>query len=143
VEDVDGIYTADPNGSDGKKAQLLRETSFADLAKFKTTLPVDAALVEVMANARHIERVQVVNGLVPGRLTAALRGEHVGTIIHTGARGLNTEILTGAEPCSAPGVGKMKAAWRRCTTIAGEPVAGVTLKAPARSRSPLTAAGSQ
>jgi molybdenum storage protein len=43
-----------------------------------------------MANARHIERVQVVNGLVPGRLTAALRGEHVGTIIHTGARGLNT-----------------------------------------------------
>jgi molybdenum storage protein len=90
VEDVDGVYTADPNGSDGKKAQLLRETSFADLAKFKTTLPVDAALVEVMANARHIERVQVVNGLVPGRLTAALRGEHVGTIIHTGARGLNT-----------------------------------------------------
>jgi molybdenum storage protein len=90
VEDVDGVYTADPNGSDGKKAQLLRETSFADLAKFKTTLPVDAALVDVMANARHIERVQVVNGLVPGRLTAALRGEHVGTIIHTGARGLNT-----------------------------------------------------
>jgi molybdenum storage protein len=38
-----------------------------------------------MATARHIERVQVVNGLVPGRLTAALRGEHVGTIIHTGA----------------------------------------------------------
>ena len=90
VEDVDGVYTADPNGSDGKKAQLLRETSVADLAKFKTTLPIDMALVEVMANARHIERVQVVNGLVPGRLTAALRGEHVGTIIHTGARGLNT-----------------------------------------------------
>ncbi len=86
VEDVDGVYTADPNGSDGKQAQLLRETSAADLAKFKTTLPVDTALVEVMANARHIERVQVVNGLVPGRLTAALRGEHVGTIIHTGAR---------------------------------------------------------
>jgi len=90
VEDVDGVYTADPNGSDGKQAQLLRETSAADLAKFKTTLPVDTALVEVMANARHIERVQVVNGLVPGLLTAALRGEHVGTIIHTGARGLNT-----------------------------------------------------
>jgi molybdenum storage protein len=90
VEDVDGVYSADPNGSDGKQAQLLRETSAADLAKFKTTLPVDTALVEVMANARHIERMQIVNGLVPGRLTAALRGEHVGTIIHTGARGLNT-----------------------------------------------------
>jgi molybdenum storage protein len=38
-----------------------------------------------MANARHIERVQVVNGLVPGRLTAALRGQLVGSIIHTAA----------------------------------------------------------
>ena len=86
VEDVDGVYTADPNGPDGKKAQLLRETSVADLTKIKGTLPVDRAFVEVIATARHIEHVQVVNGLVPGRLTAALRGEHVGTIIHTGAR---------------------------------------------------------
>ena len=94
VEDVDGVYTADPNGSDGKKAKLLRETSFADLAKFKGTLPVDTAFVEVMATARHIERVQVVNGLVPGRLTAALRGEHVGTIIHT-ARARPKRIIPG------------------------------------------------
>ena len=49
------------------------------------TLPFDRAMLDVMANARHLERVQVVNGLVPGRLTAALRGEHVGTLIHTGA----------------------------------------------------------
>ena len=41
------------------------------------TLPFDRALLEVMATARHIERVQVVNGLVPGRLTAALRGEPI------------------------------------------------------------------
>ena len=78
--------TADPNGPDGKRAQLLRETSAAELAKLQGTLPVDRALLDVMATARHIERVQIVNGLVPGRLTAALRGEHVGTIIHTGAR---------------------------------------------------------
>lgn len=86
VEDVDGVYTADPNGPGGKQAKLLGETTAADLAKLQGTLPVDRAMLEVMANARHIERVQVVNGLVPGRLTAALRGEHVGTIIHTGAR---------------------------------------------------------
>ncbi|HYZ61924.1 MAG TPA: molybdenum storage protein subunit alpha, partial [Acetobacteraceae bacterium] len=55
VEDVDGVYTADPKGN------------------------------EVMANARHIARVQMVNGLVPGRLTAALRGQHVGSIIRTAA----------------------------------------------------------
>jgi molybdenum storage protein len=86
VEDVDGVYTADPNDSVEKKAKLLRETSAADLAKHEGTLPFDRALVEVMATARHLEHVQLVNGLVPGRLTAALRGEHVGTIIYTGAR---------------------------------------------------------
>jgi molybdenum storage protein len=86
VEDVDGVYTADPHGPDGKRAELVKETSAAELAKAQGSLPLDRALLEVMANARHIERVQVVNGLVPGRLTAALRGQHVGSIIHTGAR---------------------------------------------------------
>jgi len=86
VEDVDGVYTTDPKGSGGKQAQLLRETNAADLAKHEGTLPFERALLEVMSTARHIERVQVVNGLVQGRLTAALRGEHVGTIIRTGAR---------------------------------------------------------
>ena len=86
IEDVDGVYTADPNASGGEQAQLLRETSAADLATHQGTLPLDPALLDVMATARHIERIQVVNGLVPGRLTAALRGEHIGTIIHTGVR---------------------------------------------------------
>jgi molybdenum storage protein len=86
VEDVDGVYDADPNGPSGKTARLLRDTTAADLAKAKGTLPFDRALLEVMATARHIEHVQMINGLVPGRLTAALRGEHVGTIIRTAAR---------------------------------------------------------
>jgi molybdenum storage protein len=85
VEDVDGVYDADPRASGGAPAQLIAETSAADLAARAGTLPVDRALLEVMATARHLQRVQVVNGLVPGRLTAALRGEHVGTIIRTGA----------------------------------------------------------
>jgi molybdenum storage protein len=85
VEDVDGVYTSDPKGAGGKQAKLLRETSAADLAKIEGTLPLDRALIEIMATARHIKQVQVVNGLVPGRLTEALRGEHAGTIIHTGA----------------------------------------------------------
>jgi molybdenum storage protein len=86
LEDVEGVYTTDPKGPNGKQAQLLRETSATELAKLQGTLPFDRALLEVMATARHIDRVQVVNGLVPGRLTAALRGQHVGSIVHTGAR---------------------------------------------------------
>jgi molybdenum storage protein len=65
---------------------MLRETTAAELAKHKGSLPFDRALLDIMANARHLERVQIVNGLVSGRLTAALRGEHVGTIIKTGAK---------------------------------------------------------
>ena len=86
VEDVDGVYSTDPNGPDKKKAKFLAEVSHTDLIKHKGTLPFDPAFAEVMANARHLSRVQVVNGLVPGRLTAALRGEHVGTMIRTGAK---------------------------------------------------------
>ena len=86
VEDVDGVYNADPKGDGGQQAQLISEISAADLAKQQGTLPVDRALLEVMANARHLERVQVINGLVPGRITAAVRGEHVGTIIRSGTR---------------------------------------------------------
>ena len=85
VEDVDGVFTADPNGPDGGQAQLIKDTTAAALAQGPATLPVDPALLEVMANARHLRQVQIVNGLVPGRLTAALRGEAVGTIIRTGA----------------------------------------------------------
>ncbi|HMO47035.1 MAG TPA: hypothetical protein PKB14_13520 [Rubrivivax sp.] len=85
VEDVDGVYSADPHGPDAAQAQLLRDTSAAELAQAAHTLPFDRALLEVMAAARHIGQVQIVNGLVPGRLTAALRGAHVGTIIRSGA----------------------------------------------------------
>jgi molybdenum storage protein len=43
VEDVDGVYTTDPHGADGKHAQLLPETSASELAKLKGTLPFDRA----------------------------------------------------------------------------------------------------
>src|ERR1700733_6504252 len=45
VEDVDGVYTADPNGPGGKQAKLLGETTAADLAKLQGTLPFDRALL--------------------------------------------------------------------------------------------------
>lgn len=87
VEDVDGVYTTDPQGPDAAQAQLLREVSAADLARQSGTLPCDRAMLELMGSARHLTHVQVINGLVPGRLTAALRGEHVGTLIHSAGVG--------------------------------------------------------
>ncbi len=73
MEDVTASNTADPKVPDGAGAELLRETSAASLPAPAGTLPFDRTLLEVMGHARHIERVHVINGLVPGRLTAALR----------------------------------------------------------------------
>ncbi|WP_018410481.1 amino acid kinase family protein [Methyloversatilis thermotolerans] len=84
VEDVDGVYTADPNGPDAAQAELLADVDAHELQRQVGPLPFDRALLEVMANARHLRHVQLINGRVPGRLTAALRGRHVGTLIRTG-----------------------------------------------------------
>lgn len=86
VEDVDGIFTADPRDPQGATPELVREIAAEELAKWSCPLPVDRALLDRMANARHLSQVQVVNGLVPGLIVRALRGEHVGTIIGTGKK---------------------------------------------------------
>ncbi|WP_367184861.1 hypothetical protein [uncultured Bradyrhizobium sp.] len=54
-------------------AELLKDISFTKLAKQKGMLPFDSTLPEVTTNARHIACVHVANGLVPGRVSAALR----------------------------------------------------------------------
>ena len=46
------------------------------------TLPVDRLVLELMAHAKHVKEIQIVNGLTPGNVTKALAGEHVGTIVH-------------------------------------------------------------
>jgi molybdenum storage protein len=86
VEDVDGVYTADPNDADANRgpAELIRETTAdALLDGGPATLPVDRTFLDVLKTTRHINEVQVVNGLVSGNLTRALRDEHVGTIIRS------------------------------------------------------------
>lgn len=79
VEDVDGVYTADPK--EGSADLIPETTAGALLDGGPATLPVDQTFLEVLKTIRHISAVQVVNGLVSGNLTRALRDEHVGTII--------------------------------------------------------------
>jgi molybdenum storage protein len=45
------------------------------------TLPFDRVLLDLLAAARQVKRIQVINGMKPHLLEPALRGEHVGTII--------------------------------------------------------------
>jgi molybdenum storage protein len=51
------------------------------LANLPEDLCIDRQLLEAWRNARHVERVQIVDGLEHGQLTRALDGEDVGTVI--------------------------------------------------------------
>jgi molybdenum storage protein len=79
VKDVDGVFRGDPDDRDGFIPRIgARELLDLGLPG----LPVDRLVLQMMADARHVTEVQVVNGLAPSTITKALAGEHVGTIIH-------------------------------------------------------------
>ncbi len=82
LEDVNGIYTADPNQQ--PTATLIPQTTATELLQNSpTTLPIDRAFLDVLKTTRHINTVQLINGLTPGNLTHALRDQHIGTIIRS------------------------------------------------------------
>lgn len=83
VKDVDGVFTSDP--AEGGNPELIPRTAADELlARKLPSLPIDPTVLRLMAHAKHVRQVQIVNGLTPGNIRRALRGEHVGTIIHTG-----------------------------------------------------------
>jgi molybdenum storage protein len=83
VKDVDGVYTRDPASAADGEADLIERVGAAELlAMDLPSLPIDRIVLELMASAKHQKEIQIVNGLTPGNVTRALRGEHVGTIVH-------------------------------------------------------------
>jgi molybdenum storage protein len=85
VKDVDGVYTSDPATENSDPEFIARAGAAELLARGIETLPIDPIVLELMADAKHLKEVQIVNGLTPGNVTKALAGEHVGTIIHVDA----------------------------------------------------------
>ena len=80
VKDEDGLYTANPKTSKG--AMFIAKITVAEMkAKGLQDSILEFPVLDLLESARHVRQVQVVNGLVPGNLTRALAGEHVGTII--------------------------------------------------------------
>jgi len=80
VKDEDGLYDKDPKRH--PDARLIPKITLEALMK---DLPaeniLDLELFHAWTTAKNLRRVQIVNGLVPGQLTRALRGEDVGTVI--------------------------------------------------------------
>ena len=80
VKDEDGLYDKDPKKH--ADAKLIKRTTLdALLADMPEELILDRQLFKTWKAARHVKRVQIVNGLVPGELTRALAGEDAGTVI--------------------------------------------------------------
>jgi molybdenum storage protein len=80
VKDENGLYTADPKKD--RNAKFIPEISVDELkAMDLDDVVVERAVLDFMQNAEHRRSIQIINGLVPGNLTRALDGEHVGTII--------------------------------------------------------------
>jgi len=80
VKDEDGLYDKDP-----KKHADARRFDRITLDELMKQLPeeniLDRELFHAWSHARNLKRITIVNGLVPGQLTRALRGEQVGTVI--------------------------------------------------------------
>src|SRR4051794_17854486 len=83
VKDEDGLYDRDPKRGPGatKFGKIKLEYLMKNLP---TENILDLELFHAWETAKNLKRVQIVNGLVPGQLTAALRGEDVGTVITKG-----------------------------------------------------------
>jgi molybdenum storage protein len=81
VKDVDGLYTSDPV-KDPQARFIPRIRADELIGLDLPTLPIDRVVPQLIRRARLATEVQIINGLVPGNLTRALNGEHVGTVIY-------------------------------------------------------------
>lgn len=84
VKDVDGLYERDPKTD--PDARFIPDITVEELKALDLpTLPFDRVLLDLLARGRLVKRFQLINGLKPHLLAAALAGEAVGTIIRRDA----------------------------------------------------------
>jgi len=80
VKDENGLYDANPKTA--KNAKFISKISVDEMkARGLQDSILEFPMLDLLKESRHVREVQVVNGLVPGNLTRALAGEHVGTIV--------------------------------------------------------------
>lgn len=80
IKDEDGLYTDDPK-KDPSATHIPRITAKELVDRNLNDLVVERVVVEYLPRARWCKELQIVNGLKPGQVLAALEGQDVGTII--------------------------------------------------------------
>jgi molybdenum storage protein len=80
LKDEDGLYTDDPKKN--PDAEFIPKITVSELIdRDFDELVIERKVLEMMRSARWAKTIQIINALVPGNITRALAGEHVGTII--------------------------------------------------------------
>lgn len=80
VKDVEGLYTDNPKSN--PSATFIPQISAPELLERNLPdLPIERAVIEMLARAKQIKEIRLVNGLERGNITKALNGENVGTVI--------------------------------------------------------------
>lgn len=81
IKDENGLYSQDPKKN--PKAEFIPKISATDLIEMDLgDLIVERVVLNYLQRSTHVEELHIINGMVPGNITKALAGEHVGTIIH-------------------------------------------------------------
>ncbi len=81
IKDEDGLYTDDPKKN--SDAGFISKISAKELIeRNQDDLVIERPCLDIIQNSEVIDQVQIINGMVPGNITKALSGEHVGTIIY-------------------------------------------------------------
>lgn len=80
IKDVDGIYTEDPKID--PSAEFIPEATAQEIIDRKLrTLPIEPVVLDLLTRAKLARSVRIINGLTPGNLTRALKGDSIGTLI--------------------------------------------------------------
>ena len=81
VKDIKGLYKENPNTK--KDASLISEISTKEVRESNfATLPLERVLLDLLDYFQQISQVQIVDSFNPNNITAAVNGEHIGTIVH-------------------------------------------------------------
>ncbi|BHH84962.1 amino acid kinase family protein [Desulforhopalus sp. 52FAK] len=81
VKDENGLYSNDPKKD--PDATFIPEISAKELLESgQDDLVIERPCLDIIQNSEVLEKVQIINGMVPGNITRALNGEHVGTYIY-------------------------------------------------------------
>ena len=80
IKDEDGLFTADPKKD--PHARLLDQANAKELLDSgQDDFIVERVVLKYMQRATHMREVRIINGLKPGQVSAAFRGEAVGSLI--------------------------------------------------------------